>query len=105
MRGIGPKRAKEICYLGDIIDAGTARDFGLVNRVVPDAELDAVTEQVVARLAAAPQEALGRTKRAMNVAHRISVQDHLAQETLDIGAVVAHPDYAERVTAFMQRKG
>ncbi|QQN75283.1 enoyl-CoA hydratase/isomerase family protein [Croceicoccus sp. YJ47] len=105
VRNVGPKRAKEICYLGDIFDAATARDIGLINRVVPEEELDQVTEEIVQRLAATPQEALGRTKRAMNIAHRISVQDHLAQETIDIGAVVSHPDYAERVTAFMTRKG
>lgn len=104
VRAIGPKRAKEICYLGDVFDAATARDCGLINKVVPDDGLDAAVEAVVQRLAAAPQEALGRTKRAMNLAHRISIQDHLAQETLDIGAVVAHPDYAERVSAFMRRK-
>ena len=105
VRNVGPRRAKEICYLGDIFDAATARDIGLINRVVPEEELDQVTEEIVQRLAATPQEALGRTKRAMNIAHRISVQDHLAQETIDIGAVVSHPDYAERVTAFMNRKG
>lgn len=104
VRNIGPKRAKEICYLGDIFDPQTARECGLINRIVPDSELDAVIEDVVQRLARAPQEALARTKRAMNLAHRISVQDHLAQETLDIGAVVAHPDYAARVGAFMERK-
>lgn len=104
VRNIGPKRAKEICYLGDIFDAATAMEFGLINRIVPESELDAAVESVLQRLAKAPQEALGRTKRAMNIAHRISVQDHLAQETIDIGAVVSHPDYAERVSAFMNRK-
>lgn len=104
VRNIGPKRAKEICYLGDIFDAQTALQFGLVNKIVPESALDDTVETVLQRLAKAPQEALGRTKRAMNIAHRISVQDHLAQETIDIGAVVSHPDYQERVTAFMNRK-
>lgn len=104
VRNIGPKRAKQIAYLGDIFGPEEALAFGLVNWVVPDSELDARTEALLARLAALPQEALGRTKRAMNIAHRISITDHLAQETIDIGAVVTHPDYAERVTAFMQRK-
>jgi enoyl-CoA hydratase/carnithine racemase len=104
VRNIGPKRAKAIAYLGDIFGPDEALDFGLVNWVVPDEELDARTEALVARLAALPQEALGRTKRAMNLAHRISISDHLAQETIDIGAVVTHPDYATRVTAFMERR-
>lgn len=104
VRNIGPKRAKQIAYLGDIFGPEAALDFGLLNWVVPDDELDARTEELVARIAGLPQEALGRTKAAMNVAHRISINDHLAQETVDIGAVVAHPDYAARVTAFMERK-
>ncbi|KQM97400.1 hypothetical protein ASE85_14025 [Sphingobium sp. Leaf26] len=104
VRNIGPKRAKQIAYLGDIFGPEEARAFGLVNWVVGDSELDSRTEELLARIAKLPQEALGRTKRAMNIAHRISVVDHLAQETIDIGAVVAHPDYAERVTAFMERQ-
>lgn len=104
VRNIGPKRAKQIAYFGDIFGPDEALDFGLVNWVVPDAELDARTEELMVRLARLPHEALGRTKRAMNLAHRISINDHLAQETIDIGAVVAHPDYAARVTAFMERK-
>ncbi|WP_068076757.1 enoyl-CoA hydratase/isomerase family protein [Novosphingobium lentum] len=104
VRNIGPKRAKQIAYLGDIFGPEEALDFGLVNWVVPDDELDARTDALLERIAKLPQEALGRTKRAMNLAHRISITDHLAQETLDIGAVVAHPDYAARVTAFMDRQ-
>ena len=104
VRNVGPKRAKEICYLGDIFDADTALQMGLVNKVLPEDALDDAVESVLERLVNAPQEALGRTKRAMNIAHRISVQDHLAQETIDIGAVVSNPDYAERVNAFMNRK-
>lgn len=104
VRNIGPKRAKAIAYLGDIFGPEEALDFGLLNWVVPDAELDARTDALLARIAALPQEALGRTKRAMNLAHRISISDHLSQETVDIGAVVTHPDYAARVSAFMERK-
>ena len=103
VRNIGPKRAKQICYLGDIFGPDEALDFGLLNWVVPDDELDARTEELLERLVALPQEALGRTKCAMNLAHRISVADHLHQETIDIGAVVTAPDYAERVNAFMER--
>lgn len=104
VRNIGPKRAKQIAYLGDIFGPEDALAFGLLNWAVPDADLDARTEALLARIAGLAQEALGRTKRAMNLAHRISVSDHLAQETIDIGAVVIHPDYAARVTAFMERK-
>lgn len=102
-KNVGPKRAKQYCFLGDIMDAATALEFGLVNWVVPEAELDARTEALVARIVKLPRTALARTKNAMNAAYRVSLADHLAQETLDIGACIEDPEYAERVTAFMNR--
>jgi enoyl-CoA hydratase/carnithine racemase len=103
VRGVGPKRAKQYCFLGDVLDAQTAENIGLLNWVLPDAELDTATDALLARLVKLPREALARTKRAMNTAHRISVADHLAQETLDIGACVSEPDFLQRVSAFVTR--
>ncbi|WP_158893035.1 enoyl-CoA hydratase-related protein [Amycolatopsis anabasis] len=48
-RSIGRKRLMELALTGDVIDAPTALDWGLVNRVVPDAELDAAVADLLAR--------------------------------------------------------
>ena len=48
-RNVGRKRAMELALTGDVIDARTALDWGLVNRVVPDAELDASVDDLLAR--------------------------------------------------------
>ena len=48
-RNVGRKRAMELALTGDVIDARTALDWGLVNRVVPDAELDAAVDDLMAR--------------------------------------------------------
>jgi enoyl-CoA hydratase/carnithine racemase len=48
-RNVGRKRAMELALTGDVIDARTALEWGLVNRVVPDAELDAAVDDLVAR--------------------------------------------------------
>jgi enoyl-CoA hydratase/carnithine racemase len=48
-RDIGRKRAAELAYTGDVISADTALDWGLVNRVVPDAELDAAVADLLTR--------------------------------------------------------
>jgi enoyl-CoA hydratase/carnithine racemase len=48
-RNVGRKRAMELALTGDVIDAATALDWGLVNRVVPDAELDAAVDELMAR--------------------------------------------------------
>lgn len=48
-RNIGRKRAAEMAFTGDVITAATALDWGLVNVVVPAAELDAAVEDLLAR--------------------------------------------------------
>jgi enoyl-CoA hydratase/carnithine racemase len=63
---IGLKRARELLYLGDTIDAQTALAYGMVNRVVPRAELAAATLKFARRLALISPEALAGTKLAVN---------------------------------------
>jgi enoyl-CoA hydratase/carnithine racemase len=63
---IGLKRAREILYLGDPIDAQTALAYGMVNRVVPRAELAEATLRLARRMALISPEALAATKLAVN---------------------------------------
>ena len=63
---IGLKRARELLYFGDPIDAPTALQYGMVNRVVPRDELAATTMTVAKRLALIAPEALAATKLAIN---------------------------------------
>jgi len=48
-RNIGRKRAMEMALTGDAIDAATAADWGLINRAVPAAQLDAATLDLISR--------------------------------------------------------
>ena len=61
-RETGPARAKELILLGERFDAAAADRYGLVNRVVAEAELDAVVDDLARRLAAKPPWALHMTK-------------------------------------------
>ena len=63
---IGYKKARELLYFGDAIDAATARELGMVNRVVPLAELKAASLRWAKRLSLISPEALYATKRAVN---------------------------------------
>src|SRR5260370_39591056 len=63
---IGLKRARELLYLGDPIDAETALRYGMRNRVVPRPELDAATLQLARPLALISPEAAAATKLALN---------------------------------------
>ena len=63
---IGYKKARELLYLGDQIDAKTALDLGMVNRIVPLAELREASLRYAKRLSLISPEALYATKRAVN---------------------------------------
>src|SRR5690606_25068492 len=65
-RLVGLQRAKELVFLGDALDAAAAERLGLVNRVVPAEELEAVAGEWAARLAAGPTRALGLAKSLLN---------------------------------------
>src|SRR5690606_40930477 len=62
---VGPARAKEILLIGDSIDAATAADLGVVNRVVAPADLADEALAVARRLAANPPLAVRATKAAV----------------------------------------
>lgn len=61
----GQRRAREFIYFGDTIDAGTALAWGIINRVVPAAELMAATKEYARRLSLIAPEALSQTKLAL----------------------------------------
>ncbi len=63
---IGYKRARELLYFGDQIDAQTALDIGMINRIVPLAELREASLTYAKRLSLISPEALYATKRAVN---------------------------------------
>jgi enoyl-CoA hydratase len=63
---VGHKRARELLYFGQSIDAQTALDLRMINRVVPREELRAATMKYAKRLALISPEALKATKRAVN---------------------------------------
>jgi enoyl-CoA hydratase len=65
---MGPRFAKEFLFTGERIPAARAREWGMVNRVVPRAELEAETFALAERIATMPQFGLALTKKAVNQA-------------------------------------
>ncbi|RDI56133.1 enoyl-CoA hydratase [Nocardia mexicana] len=63
---LGPRKAKEILFTGRSVTAEEARQVGMVNEVVPRAELDARTAALAARIASMPPFGLRQAKRAVN---------------------------------------
>lgn len=63
---MGLRKAKEFLFTGERITAAQAEHYGLVNRVVPRAELEAATLRLAERIAAAPPSAIRMMKRSLN---------------------------------------
>ena len=103
-RRVGMHRAKELTLLADIIDAAEADRIGLVNRVVPDAELDGTVAELAARLAAGPPIALAQAKRLLNNAVGVTLEQALDEEGAAQTINFSTADTAEAVKAFLDKR-
>jgi 2-(1,2-epoxy-1,2-dihydrophenyl)acetyl-CoA isomerase len=103
-RLIGLHRAKELAFFGDFVDAEDALAMGLVNRVLPDSELDKVCDEWAARLAAAPPIALAQTKRMLDRAFEQSFEQALDDEGRAQTVNIATRDTAEAIRAFAEKR-
>ena len=92
---IGYKRARELLYFGDLIDAETALRFGMINAVVPAEELRQATSKYAKRLALISPEALVTTKLSINRGADIAGFRNAMQAGLDVVA----PLYAAKTEA------
>ena len=95
---VGHKRAREMLYMGDMIDAATALEYGMVNRVVPDEELAEATRRYAERLALVDPEALYGTKLAL----RRGMEACGLRAALETGVDVVAPMYAAKTESGAQ---
>ena len=103
-RLVGLHKAKELALLGDMLDAKEAERIGIVNRVVPDAQLDGFVDDWARRLAAGPPLALQLTKRMLTMAHALSLSEALHQEAMAQSVTGASEDTAEAMRAFFGKR-
>ncbi|MBN2560634.1 MAG: enoyl-CoA hydratase/isomerase family protein [Phycisphaerae bacterium] len=103
-RLVGVSRALELAFTGRKVPPSEALQMGLVNRVVPDAELRAESMKLAQKLAGQPTRAIGLTKRAINAAWTSDLTTQLDLEA-ELQAIASHtPDHRERVLAFIKKR-
>lgn len=103
-RLVGLRRALEIALLCDTIKADEALRLGLVNRVVPAAELADEAMQLAQRLAAGPTLAYGRIKRLMRTSFEHSLSTQLDAERDAFIEGTSTDDFREGVQAFLNKR-
>ena len=103
-RIVGPQRAKEIVLLGEPLVAAEALALGLVNRVVPVAELEAVAFEVTARLARGPTKAMGLVKSLLNRSLDSDIGAAFADEASAQEIALSTADAAESFSAAREKR-
>ncbi|MGI5455687.1 enoyl-CoA hydratase/isomerase family protein [Streptomyces sp. CA-249302] len=103
-RLIGPHRAKELMFFGDALSAADAERLGLVNRVVPDGELDKTAREWATRLATGPTRALALTKQLVNASLDSDRATAFAAEGAAQEINMTTRDAQEGVRAFVERR-
>ncbi len=102
---IGDKRARELIFTGEMIEAGEAARLGLVNHVVPSSDLEAKTTEVLSRLRELSSMALDGAKKALNLGRGHSLDETLkAVENLYLHELMKTHDSGEGVRAFMEKR-
>src|SRR4249920_2819984 len=103
-RLVGAAKALELLWTGDFLDAPEALRLGIVNRVVPPAELRPATEALARRIADGPQVAIRMMKRLVYQSARLDLRTHLDLVSSHMAIVRQTADHAEGVAAFREKR-
>ena len=101
---MGYGRAAEALLLGDPFLAEAALEMGLVARIVPPTEVNALAQRQAQKLAAKPMSSLLQTKRFMKMGQADAVAQRLADEGVVFGRMLGEPAAREAFTAFMEKR-
>ena len=104
LRLAGRAAVLELCLTGAPVDAERARQLGLVNRVVPAAELEVETMKLAAQLAAAAPLALRGILDCVNVGADCGLEEALEYEAAQFGLVFSTRDMREGTGAFLEKR-
>jgi 2-(1,2-epoxy-1,2-dihydrophenyl)acetyl-CoA isomerase len=103
-RRVGLARAKELVFTAEPIPAAEAERIGLVNRVVPAAELAAQTVALARRIADGPPRALAMAKSLLTRGLGMDLETSLSWEALVQGMMIESEDHREGLAAFFEKR-
>jgi enoyl-CoA hydratase/carnithine racemase len=103
-RNVSRKRALEMLLLGDLVDARKALEWGLVNQVVPAAELEAATLAMATKIAEKPPATVATGKRAFYDQMELGAAKAYELASCAISASFAHQEGQAGMEAFLQKR-
>lgn len=103
-RIVGMHKAKELVFFGEDLGAVDAERLGIVNKVVPAAELQATAKEWAERLASGPTKAIGWAKKLLQDASELSRRDLLNEEGMLVELNGFTQDSSEGVASFRERR-
>ena len=103
-RLVGLARAKRMLLLGEKVTGSDAEDWGLIHRAVDPAGLDQASDDLLARLAAAPTVAVGLAKQAIHYGQHATLPQTMNQELFNLELSCRTTDFKEGLAAFRDRR-
>ncbi|MFM2071642.1 MAG: hypothetical protein RLZZ623_1905, partial [Actinomycetota bacterium] len=103
-RNLGRKRALEMALTGDPISAATAAEWGLINRVVPDDELDSAVADLIARATRGSVRSKGLGKQGFYAQIGLAQGDAYELAVQMMSSAAVSPDAQEGIAAFLEKR-
>jgi 2-(1,2-epoxy-1,2-dihydrophenyl)acetyl-CoA isomerase len=101
---VGTAKARELYYTGDVIQSEEALRIGMINRMIPDADLEAETNAFAAKLAAGPRIAMSYMKKNMNAAEQGTLANCFDLEAMHHSRTGMTEDHKEASKAFVEKR-
>jgi 2-(1,2-epoxy-1,2-dihydrophenyl)acetyl-CoA isomerase len=103
-RIVGLQKAKELIFFGDDVHAAQAKEIGLINKVVPDGELESAAREWAERLASGPTKSLMLSKWLLNRSLDVDRNTLAQEEAWAVELITTTQDMQEGVASFVERR-
>ena len=103
-RLVGKGKAKELIFTGDMVEAAEALRIGLIEKVVPLAELMKTAQEMAAKIISKGPLAIKAAKRAINLGLDVDLKSGLEYEAMEFSAICATEDKTEGASAFLEKR-